>query len=247
MKASVSPWTILSVALFVAITAPTLSAQDTIVLKNGQRRDAQVTGIDGDKVKFKAGPVESSLPLDQVESVAMQPPKEFQQALASWQSGDAAAALKTLEPLVLKFRKLPAPWAQQASALLGEVLIAKGDLPAAEKAFEEFQKAYPDATSLADLGIARLSIERGDFAEADAKARPVAETAKQTLLADSQKSAEFGQALYIMGAVEENAGNLPDALENYLLVTTTFYADAATAQKAREKADALLKKNVSVP
>jgi len=247
MKASVSPWAIFAAVGLAVISTIPASGQDVLVLTNGQRREAKITGIDGDKIKFKAGPVESSLPLAQIQSVTMEAPKEFQQALEKWQAGDAAGTLKILTPLVTTFRKVPAPWAELASALLGEVLIANGDVAGAEKAFADFQAAYPQATGLADLGLALLAIEKGDFTAADAKARPVAEQARKTLLADSAKGAEFGQALYIMGAVEENAGNLPEALDNYLLVTTVFYSDAATADKARQRAEALAKKNVNVP
>ena len=248
MKASASPRTLLIVAILAASTAGMACAQDALVLTNGQRREVQVIGVTGDRLVFKSGPAETSLPLAQIEAVKMAAPKNFEQVLEMRKGPDAAKALPILKTLVEKFRGLPSPWAERASAMLGDAMLDAGDVAGAEAAFTAFQSAYPKAQSLADLGLARLALEKKDYATAGAKAAPMVEAARQTLFAGPRKSAEYGQACFIMGAVLEEQGKLPEALETYLLATTVFYEDQTVAAKARARADALAsEKNVSVP
>lgn len=247
MKSSFSPVALAFTLLFAA-TATTAFSQDILTLTNGQRREAAVLGVSGDRVRFKAGPVESSLPLAQIKSVTMSSPKAFDDALASWTEGDAAKTLSQLKPLVENFRGLPAPWARRASALLGEVLIANNQIPAAEEAFAAFQKAYPDAGGLSEIGLARLALEKKDFSTAKSKVAPIVEEAKKTLIAPTGQSAQYGQALYILASAQESEGQLADALDNYLLVVTVFHEDAAITRRAKERADALSgSMNVAVP
>lgn len=249
MNASVSPRPFQYVLCFLLVTTSLSAwAQDVLVLKNGQRRDVQVLGVSDGRVRFKAGPAETTLPLDQVASVRMQAPKAFEDAVEVWKTGDAAKTLPLLKHLVENFRSLPAPWAERASALLGSVLLESGDLPGAEAAFAAFQKAYPQATGLADIGLARLAVEKKDFATANTKLTPIVDAGKKTLLAESGKSSEYGQAFYLMGNVLENDGKFPEALEHYLLAVTVFYEDPAVVARAQARADSLIKeKNVSVP
>jgi predicted Zn-dependent protease len=249
MKASVSPRASkYALCLILLATSVSSRAQDVLVLKNGQRRDVQVLGVSEGRVRFKAGPAETTLPLDQVASVRMQAPKAFDDAVNVWKTGDAAKTLPVLKPLVENFRSLPTPWAERASALLGNVLLEAGDVAGAEAAFAAFQQAYPDATGLADIGLARLAVEKKDFATATTKLAPIVEAGRKTLLAETGKSSEYGQAFYLMGNVLENDGKFPEALEHYLLAVTIFYEDTAVVARAQSRADALIKeKNVSVP
>jgi tetratricopeptide (TPR) repeat protein len=246
MKASVSPVALL-VALLIGSAASGLFAQDVVVQKDGQRREGQVVGVKGDAVRIKVGPVETGIPLANVASVVMQPPKAFNDALATWQKGDAPGTLKILKPFVETYNGLPAPWASRAAALLGEVYLANGSLPEAEAAFASFQKFYPDASSLADIGLARLAVAKKDYTGARTKLAPILDKAKKTLAPESEESAVFGQALLLMGEVQESAGENAEALENYLLAVTIFREDQAVVAKANERASALKEKNVVVP
>jgi predicted Zn-dependent protease len=249
MKASFSPTGLVFAIFCAAVILPaSASGVDTLILTNGQRREGEILGVANDRVRFKAGPVETALPLDQVEAARMEPPAKFEQALEAWQNGDAAATLQVLKPLVENFNGLPAPWVQRAAALMGTVLIEAGDIDAARAAFEQFQSTYPDAQGLAELGLARLAIEDGDLDAAETRLMPIVSEAKETLAAESSKSSEYGQALYLHGTILEKRGNLPDAMENYMLTTTIFYEDAAAATKARKRATELSEeKNTKVP
>ncbi len=249
MKASVTPKAILSALLFFPAFLPSIvQAQDTLVLTNGQRQEVQILGVADGRIRVKKGPAESAMPLEQVASVRMAPPKAYGEALAAWKTGDAAKTLVPLKSVISTFNGLPVSWAERASALLGEVLLESGDIPGAEAAFANFQKSYPKATGLADIGLARLAVEKKNYEEAAAKLAPLVEVARQTMLAESGRSAELGQACYLMGNVLENQGKYPEAMEHYLLAVTVFYEDPVTVSRAQARADALSKeKNAAVP
>jgi len=246
MKASVSPTTV-CFAVLIGLSAADVRAQDVIVQKDGPRREGQILAVKSGQIRLKVGPAETGVPLANVASVTMSPPKEFTDALASWSKGDAAATLPAVKTLTEKFPSLPTSWAERAAALLGEALLATGDLAGAETAFANFQKFYPNAGNSADVGLARLAIEKKDFAAARAKLGPIMEAARKTEIAKPGECAVFGQALYLMGRTQEAAGENPEALQSYLLAANLFREDAAVVAKATDRANALKEKSVIVP
>lgn len=243
MKASVSPVATL-IALAVAVSAV---AQDALVLKDGQRREGQILGVRSDAVRLKVGPAETGIPLASVASVTMNPPKGYQDALNAWAKQNAPATITAIKPIVDNFIGLPTTWAARSSALLGEAYLATDKLAEAETAFAAFQKAYPDAAEMAQVGLARLAISKKDFSTAREKLAPIVEVARSTKLAESGQNATFGQALYLMAQVQEASGQKPEALENYLLAAALFREDAAAASGAAEKAKALEAAQIRVP
>ena len=247
MKASVSPAAAIFAVFLLASTLPICRAQDVVVQKDGQRRDGQILGVKADSIRIKIGPAETGIPMSTVASVTMSAPKDYTDALALWQKGDAAKTLLLLGPLVENFNGLPTGWAERASALLGEVYLAASQIDKAEAAFANFQKLYPNAGSGADVGLARLAIAKKDYDGARVKLVPIVEKAKSTKFPDSGTSAVYGQALYLLGQVQEASAENADALENYLLAVTLFHEDQAVVAKAEERANALKEKNVIVP
>ncbi len=247
MKASVSPAVAILATLFLACVSSYCHAQDVVVQKDGQRREGQILGVKSDTIRIKVGPAETGVPMTNVASVVMAAPKAYTDALAQWQKADAAKTLLLLTPLVENFNGLPTKWAERASALLGEVYLSAGQTEKAEAAFASFQKLYPEAASTADVGLARLAIAKKDFDAARVKLVPIVEKAKTLKLPDSGDSAVYGQALFLLGQVQESSGENAEALENYLLVVTLFHEDEAVAAKAAEQANLLKEKNVIVP
>ncbi|MFZ4776308.1 MAG: tetratricopeptide repeat protein [Terrimicrobiaceae bacterium] len=247
MKASVSPAVAILAALLLACVSPNGHAQDVVVQKDGQRREGQILGVKSDAIRIKVGPVETGVPMANVASVIMAAPKAYADSLAQWQKGDAAKTLTLLTPLVENFNGLKTNWAERASALLGEVYLSAGQTEKAEAAFAGFQKLYPEAASTADVGLARLAIAKKDFDAARVKLVPIVEKAKTLKLPDSGDSAVYGQALFLLGQVQESSGENAEALENYLLVVTLFHEDDAATAKAAERANVLKEKNVIVP
>jgi tetratricopeptide (TPR) repeat protein len=247
MNASASPRCCLAlVILWGAVSM--LRAQDFIVQKDGQRREGEILGVVDGKLKIKVGPAETGIAMDQIASVTMAAPKEYEDAIKVWQEGNANRTLSLLKPVVVAFRGLPTEWAERAAALLGDVYLSLGQLPAAESAFAEFTTSYPNATSLSDIGLARLAVSKKDFAAAKAKLLPIVSEADKVVAAPAGKSAVYGQAFYLIGMVHESEGAYSDALRDYLTTVTLFHDDRAAVAKAQERADVLVKeKQVIVP
>jgi tetratricopeptide (TPR) repeat protein len=232
------------VAVLAAIAS--LAAQDVVVQKDGQRREGEIVGLAGGKLKIKVGPAETSIPMEQVASVTKAPPKAYEESLKAWRSGNASKSLSLLKPLVESFRGLPVDWAERASALLGNVYLSLDQFPAAEAAFAEFTKSYPAASSLSDIGLARLAVTKKDFAGARIKLAPIVAEAEKVATADAGKSATYGQAFYLMGMVHENEGEYSEALRDYLSAVTLFHGDEAVVAKAQERADFLVKEKQAI-
>src|SRR4030095_15212567 len=121
-------------------TLSMLIAQDFVVQKDGQRREGEILGVLDGKLKIKVGPAETGIAMDQVASVTKDPPKGYEDAIKAWQEGNANKTLSLLKPVVEAFRGLPTEWAERAAALLGDVYLSLGQLPAAESAFSEATK-----------------------------------------------------------------------------------------------------------
>jgi tetratricopeptide (TPR) repeat protein len=247
MKASVSP----TAAIFVLLILPCLGfvagAQDVVVQKDGQRREGQITGVKANILRLKVGPAETGIPMANVASVVMAAPKAFNETLVAWQASNTEKTLSLLTPLVTTYNGLPTQWAERASALLGEAYLAAGKIDLAETAFGDFQKFYPTAASTADVGLARLAIEKKDFTSARAKLVPIVEAAKATQLPATGEGAVYGQALFLLGQVQEASAENSEALESYLLAVSLFHEDEAVTKKAAERAQILAEKNVIVP
>jgi predicted Zn-dependent protease len=246
MKASIPRFWFVSMVL-LAVPFCNLKAQDVVLQKDGQRREGEITGVKADAVRIKIGPVETAVPLANVQSVEKAAPADFDAANELWRSGNASGALAKLEPLTQKFSGLPTPWAERASSLLPELYIALGRSADAEASFKNFQKLYPSAGSSSELLLARLALARKDSITARVKLTPLVEAAKQTKLPAGPDAVAMSQALCLMGEIQESAGEKSEALENYILVTTIFKNDPSSATRAATRAEALQKDKVIVP
>ncbi|MGC1481211.1 MAG: hypothetical protein WA771_11945 [Chthoniobacterales bacterium] len=223
-------------------------AADVLVLKNGQSREGEVLGVSDGKVTLKVGPAQSAIPLDQIESAIVAPPDELATAQQTKASGNSARALIEVRPIVEKYAGLPAPWVGHAYALLGDSLLELDQVAEAEKVFKRFTELYPDAGDLSAVSIARLDVAKDDFAAAKEKLEPIIAEASGIKSAESTKSATYGRAFLLMGQVKESEGDLQEALSDYLMTVTVFYADAAAVAEAQERATKLVdEKNVIAP
>ncbi|MEI8293793.1 MAG: hypothetical protein WCG66_07350 [bacterium] len=246
MKASI-PRFCFATATCLVLSTWTATAQDVIVQKDGQLREGEITGVKPDAIRIKIGPAETAVPLANVQTVRKAAPTDFDAANSLWQSGNAAEALAKLEPLAQKFSGLPTPWAERASSMLPELYIALGRTSDAETSFQNFQKFYPKAGSSSELLLARLAVAKKDLSTARARLEPLVQAAKQTKLPAGAEAVTMSQALCLMGEVQQQTGEKPEALENYLLVTTLFKNDPASLSRAAIRAEALQKEKVIVP
>jgi len=257
MKASPTPGNYLTVLLLGVIIAGSsvTHAQDSLLLQNNERRIGKISGVSGGNVQLQgpapggaAGTITSTVPLAQVTAATMTPPSEYNSALAAWQDGNAANFLTTAKPLVDKFRGLPTMWVERLTSLLPAAYLAQNNLPEAEKAVAELERAYPKQVTTITISKARLALAQKNPAETKSLLQPIAEEAARTKLADSSQSAAFGQMYLLLGQAYEAEGNLSEALGSYLKTTTLFYEDKAAVAQAQQKADALTKtQKVVVP
>lgn len=247
MKASVPRFLAVFVAAGICVSAGMAGAQDTVVQKDGQRREGIVTGVRGGSVRIKIGPVETGVPLDQVASVEKAAPAAFGKATADWSAGNGAAALVELKPLAETFQGLPTPWAQRSLSMLAEIYLAEGKTAEADAVLKDFRILYPGSASSLDLLLGQLALSRKDISSARQKIEPLAAAARQAKLPGGGDAAVQSQALYLMGRIEEESGDKPRALENYLLVTTLFNDDPKSATSAAARAAELEEEKIIVP
>ncbi len=236
-------------ALFLALAASPLCAQDRVVTPS-QDLVGEILGVeDGGAIRIRtdAGTLTVQTPL--VKRVDKAAPPEFERSAGLYHDGKYAEALTTLEPLVEKFRGLPTDWAMNASSLLGDTLVALNEFDRAEDAYEAFKTTYPGeaGSERAEIGMARIEVEKGNLDGSDARLAPFAERAMQELAPDAAASSLYGQVFLLQGRIEEARGNKPEALEHYLRTVMLFHEDLAARQEAADRAARLEEEGVLVP
>lgn len=240
MKASpLAPLHRIAALALLSAAVATAHAQDTVVLKSGLTREGKVTGVSGGSVRLQINGSSTGIPLADVREIRMEPPAEFDAAAARLASGDTAGAVAALQKVNDAFAGLPAPWAERAAALLGDAKLAAGDKAGAAAAYDQLTKTYPGATALANLGRARLAVDDGQFDQAAPLLAPLLANSDKTAFPTAAEGPALSQAHYLMGRIKEAAGELPDALENYLKAAALFPFDKNAAADAQKRADAL--------
>lgn len=228
-------------------------AQDVIINAAGQQQVGKIIGLtpSGTALNIQvSGGAQLGVPLASIREVRMTPPAEFAQAIAAYTAKDYPKSLTLLKSVTDRFKGVPVIWAQQATAMLGELYIQTNDLAKAEAAYLDFKKLYPTGGSLqSEVGLSRLAVAKKDFAAAKARLAPITEAALKEKVLTTATALAYSQAFLVSGQVKEAEGNLPGALEDYLRTVTLFYHDRAAVASAQERADALraAHKEVTVP
>lgn len=225
-------------------------AQDKLMTLTGVQ-EGKIVGVKGANIMFElpGGKGTIGIPMATVKRVVKEAPPEYLAAVLQYQQGKYAEAQVALAKLVSTFGGLQTDWAMGANSLLGDVYVALGKYADAEKAYQSFKSRYPGATGSdrAEVGMARIQIEKKQFDEARTRLAPFAERALKQMAPDSASSALYGQVFVLMGRIEEAGDNKPAALENYLRTVTIFRDDAAAVEEADKRAKDLASANVVVP
>lgn len=219
--------------------------QDLIIKQDGTQTQTKILGVSGTTVQMQVGKGVLGLPLASVKEVRMAAPPEYGTAIKAFEEKDYKKAQTALKALTDKYKGLPTGWAQQATAMLGDVQVELGDLAKAELAYKDFQKLYP-GSPLADIGIAAVAVSKKDYATAKQKLEPVTKKALQEKNVTATMALAYSKAFLLLGQAKEADGNVAGALEDYLRTVTLFYHDRASVALAQEKADALRKTNPEV-
>ena len=242
-----------------AVSAPLALAQQATLVVKSQGRDitqaGEVTGAGNGAVKFKflqAGkPQEVAIPLTNIVSIQMAPPKDFDEGGKLFSEGKDLLALTKYAVVENQFKGLPTPWMAVTLARLGQLHIRLNQYDKAEAFFAEYSQIFTgeNALPLADLGKAQIAFAKGDNDTAKTLLESVAEKAKTIETATEQQSNFFANTFFTLGQVQEAANDLTNALESYLKVVTLYYRDTTLLTAAETKAAALRKAHpeVSVP
>lgn len=233
--------------LGLGFTAP---AQDRLVTKDGKTQDVKILGVSGANVQVQINGGTMGVPLSQVSSIVMAAPTELAAANSAYAAGEYAKALPSAKSVAEKYKGLPVPWVRQAASLVGDIHVALGNLKEAEAAYKEYQTIYPGAGSVqTDVGMARIALARKNYDEAKLKLEPIAAKALKEKTPAAAMASAYSQAFYLLGEIAEAQDQPVVALENYLRTVTIFSTDQSSVAAARQKADALRKKDptLSVP
>ncbi len=221
--------------------------QGAIKMKTGATQQGVITGVTASGVGLQLAAGGSiSIPLAQIESVSMAAPPEYNLAMQAVAAKDLPKASATINSLVLKFKGLPADWAQQAMALSGFLALQTGDLAKAQLAFDDFKKFYPAAPE-GKVGTAAIAASKKDFATAKSLIAPIIEDALKLKDVPLGNRFAFSRAFLVSGMVKESEKDFSGALEDYLRTTTIFYHDTAAVASAQDRAETLRKNKITVP
>ncbi len=250
LKRQFAPQQLLSILLAAAVCCQAVRAQDRIVTKDGRTQAGKVVGVTGGILNVEIGAGKIGIPLATVSQVVMPAPADFATATKAYGDRNFPLALVNAKAVSDKYKGLPAEWAQQATAMVGDIYAAMNDLPKAEAAYRDFQKFYPGAGGAqTEVGLAKVAFLKKDYASAKQKLGPIAAAALKDKSPSKTVAPIYGQAFLLLGQIDEASGDKTSALENYLRTAAIFNQDELAAGSAQQMADALRKSNpdIAVP
>ncbi len=222
---------------------PPVAGQPGRVLQN-----VLITGVNGNKVTVRDASGEVAYSLDQIQTITKAAPAELAKAQQLIEAGNLEGALPVLKGITDRFKNLPTPWEQEATAMLGSVYVTIGKLPEAEAAFGELEKFPGGASSpAAKVAKARLAAAKKRFSEARTIAADLVGGALTQKNISRSESQVYGQAYYVLGQCAESEGKLPEAMENYCRTVAIFYQEPAIVKEAQLRIDELRKNKITTP
>lgn len=163
--------------------------------------------------------------LERLEPLIIREP-DFQPAIVLkgdllYQTGQTREALSYL---TTNTRRYPAN--RQLGTLYGRILISEGEMQAAQDEFERLVQRYPETPGLR-LSYALVALENRQT-----------ELAKDQLIQLAEQGHHFNEASYYLGRLEEEAGNIPQAIGYYISVESGNYFFPALARASELQAKA---------
>ena len=222
---------------FLAIVSITVGhAEDKVIKQDGSTMNGQVVGVSGSQVQLQMETGTIGLPLADIKSVEMPMPA----ALAEVKNGTPEQILAVAEPLVEKFKGLPADWVVQAMVMAGNAYAAQNNLEKSSAVFAEIKSLYGNSSSSSEaaVGMARLALQQGKTDDALTLLQPLIEKAQQTLSYSPSEGLAYGSAFLLQGQALQARSDAPGALEAYLKVDI-FSPDPSVLQAASQRIEAL--------
>ena len=203
-----------------------------------------IVRVTADGVQIKVAIGEIMVPKSDIVRVEAPKPATFDTASAAFKAGKFQEAAAGFKAVTDRYAGLNTPWAEEALVRLGEANIGAKNFTEAKRAFDTFKTLYPNSSLAAgmDVKYARVLLEQKDVARATESLEGfLGPFLKRPFLTDDQEVA-VAEALVLLGDCRLAAGQLDDALDNYLMVVTLYDSDAERTAEAASKAEALKKR-----
>ncbi len=220
-------------------------AEDTIFLKSDKQQAGTILGVDGGNVLIEvtvgAGKGRIPIPIASIQKIEMTTPSE----VLNLNRSDAANVISILEPLVKKFKGLPADWIVDAMGTLADAYTATGKIAESSALYTQIEQLFPGSKYLikANVGKAKGALASGSFDEALKHLEPLIEAANKTAAPSSEEGRLYGEAFLVKGMILEKKNDLEGALESYLTTVTSFYQNVEIVSQAEELAKKLRNQN----
>lgn len=222
-----------------------LWSEDTVYLKAGDPQKGQIIGADGVNLMLEiaigSGKGKVPIPLSNIQKVEMAVPAE----LSSLAKSDPAAVISGLEPLVKKYKGIPADWIVDAMANLADAYTATGKMEESKALYDQLAQFFPGSKYLikANVGRAKGLLSAGNLEEALKQLEPLIELADKTAAPSAEEGRLYGEAFLVKGRILEKKNDLEGALESYLTTITSFYQNVEVVSQAEEQAKKLRSQN----
>lgn len=220
----------------ILLAAGTANAAPYVVLPNGQRvqgRDIRAKANGDINLVLEAGV--RTFPKGTYLKAVADKPADYDKAVAAIQAQKWDIAIQALEGIVAKYRYLG--WDVEASKLLGQALLGKGDAEEAVKAYQKLFLLAPEEKQNPDIAW--------QLREAMLKAKQYSQlTRLLDAVAAGGSRADAARAQTMRGDIQLAENNLEQAALDYLR-TAILFADVKDPEiqgEAQYKAAAVLEK-----
>ena len=222
------------IGLAVALAAGAAGAAPYVVLSNGQQvQGSAIRALANGDINLTMDMGMRTFPKGSYVKAVADKPAEYDQAAAAIKAQKFDAAVPLLEGIVAKYRYLG--WDVEASKLLAQALLGKGDAEGAVKAYEQLFLVAPAEKQNADTawGMRRAMLK--------AKQYPALIRQLDAVAAAGVRS-EAARAQTMRGDIQLDQNNVELAALDYLRTAILFadVKDAAILGEATYKAAAAL-------
>ncbi len=232
-------------AMLTLLSFQAIIAEDTIYLKSDKQQVGTIVGADGANVSVEvavgSGKGRIPIPIASIQKIEMVTPSE----VLNLNRSDAANVILVLEPLVKKFKGLPADWIVDAMGTLADAYTATGKIADSNSIYAQIEQLFPGSKYLikANVGKAKGALASGSYDEALKLLDPLIEEANKTAAPSAEEGRLYGEVFLVKGKILEKKNDLEGALESYLTTVTSFYQNVDIVSQAEELAKKLRNQN----
>lgn len=228
-------WPLLAIVLLAeTFPVPVLFADKIFLQGNSTPTVGTITKVDDASVSVDIPGGATAFQRAKIQRVEIAKPADLAAGLKAAQEGRGADAVKALEPIYTKYRGLPEPWIEEATARLGDSYLAVKEWAKARPLFAGLRKFYPQSAfkelALSGEAQALAGLNKPDDALKLIETM-VEERSKEISVTDEQNRA-LGKAYVTIGRCHAAAKRDEQALDAFLHTTTIYYKDPSSVDDA---------------